>query len=175
MKLLVLASLLASTALVQASPKPLNVSGSTIAAEPDLRFAIANSGATAQARYRSEDPGWYPNNKPLVLFVHGANLEVPDQVKVTRAEISGNDIVISVETRHFTGFHACTLCLPPMAPLVEVQLGALARGDYHVVVEYVELDYADENHPERATKGRTWKDSRSFLVAPAPAPQPRMP
>lgn len=175
MKLVVLASLLGSTALAQSSPKQLNVNSSTIRADPDLRFAIATSGGTAEARYRSGDPGWYPTNEPLVLFVHGANLEVPDQVKVTRAEINGNDIVISVETRHLTGPHACTLCIPPRAPLVEVQLGTLAHGDYRVVVEYVELDYADENHPERATKGRTWKDSRSFLVEPTPAPQPRAP
>ncbi|CAN5669217.1 hypothetical protein BH11MYX1_BH11MYX1_52650 [soil metagenome] len=175
MKLVILASLLASTALTHASPTPLHATGGTIVAEPDLRFAVAKSGTTAQARYRSADPGWYPTNEPLVLFVRGANLEVPDQAKLIRAEISGNDIVLTVETRHFTGPHACTMCLPPMAPLLEVQLGTLVRGDYRVVVEHVELDYADENHPERATKGRTWQDSRSFFVTSAPAPQPRSP
>jgi hypothetical protein len=176
-----LAACLASSATAfaqgapQPPPQPLRSSVGTVFADPELRLAIANSGANAQARYRSENPGWYPAGEPLVLLVHGANLDVPDQVKVTKAEISGNDIVISLEVRHLTGPHACTMCLPPMAPLVEVQLGALARGDYRVVVEHVELDYADENHPELATKGRTWKDGRSFLVIPPPAPPPRMP
>lgn len=117
------ASLVVLTATAVADP----LASSVAKLEPDPIVAIVpvKSGKTALERYRANVHA-IAANTPLVALVRLTEANQPDVVTAD-AKRDGRTITITIDTRRFDGSMTRNVT---WVPLVEVELGALAPGDY---------------------------------------------
>jgi hypothetical protein len=122
-----------------------------------------NAGETALARYAQYDNAVQTlrSGEPLVAIVRSAPLSSPDEVKVIETSQDGEKFRIRMEIRRYSGH---LFANEVSVALVEVELGALASGDYEIEVVETTLSFQDIEHPENATDPRTTSESLRFEV-----------
>jgi hypothetical protein len=102
-----------------------------------------------------------PAGKPLVALIRSEPLSTPDQFQVADALRMDRTFRVALERRRFVGALFANVVT---VALVEVELGSLNEGLYHMVVVETALEFEDVQHPEKAANPTTSEQTLKFEV-----------
>ena len=127
--------------------------------EPILRVAPKSAGNSPLARFRSPVLEKYPANQPLVLSFLGQKLDSPDVLRVKSSRMQGQNIMLDLEHLDYVGDIAKNIVT---RPVVEVDLGSLAAGAYHIRVTVNVWEFKTYDKPTTDNLGNTQSYDFSF-------------
>jgi hypothetical protein len=132
-----------------AMAKPVSLASTITKLSPDPMVVLteASAGPTPLSRYRAGHQGDYKAKVPLVLLIQVGPVNSPDTVAVTKATRDGKHIRVELEVRRFSGPLTKNIVT---SPLVEIDVGALGKGEYDIEIAESELSFDNWDHPEAA-------------------------
>jgi hypothetical protein len=139
----------ARTTAAATRPGPLASSITLVDLEPAIVAVPASAGSTVERRYHAPMTARLPTRTPLVAVIRLANVGSSDTVTVVDAHRDGSTITVAVDTRRYVGILSANVVT---TPLVEIELGALPPGTYHVTVGEQVREF-DDRHVGPPTPG----------------------